>query len=485
MTLTQLEAREAELRAVVERLLGQYNDLDRRAEAEGRANDDGVLEKLERLRLGYNAALERYNEAKAATYDATHAMLADRALNPANREAGFDGSYGGSYGGSQPLAAHDASVPAHVRAGRELGLRAVERMRGDLSAAAGDRLTDLVERDKTGADSRYLDAASNPAYARAFWRRLSRPHTAQYEMTPEEGEAMRAAIAADEERALSIGSGLLPLPTTIDPSVLLTSDGSINPLRELATVTTISSFEWRGVTSAGVTAAFSAEGVEVADGTPTLVAPVIHPEKAQVFIPFSIESGMDWASLEQEMAQLISDAKDQLEAVKFLTGAGHGSNEPEGITAGIAAGSVITAAGTASYAVADTYKVQNALPARFSPRARWLSSLTVANLSWQFVKPGDVTNAKIWNDERTSLLGKPWSEYSTMPIVTTTGQLFAIYGDVKACFKIVDRVGMSIEVIPHLFGGSGRPTGQRGFYGYFRTSSATVVDNAIRVLKAG
>jgi predicted phage gp36 major capsid-like protein len=288
LTLPQLAAREAELRAEVVRLLGQHTDLDERAEREGRSNDDGVIEKLDRIATGYNAALNRYNEAKAATDDARRSVLADRASNPANGEAGFDGSYG-----SQPLGTHDDSTPNHVRAGRELGLRAIERMKGTLSAAAGDRLVDLVERDRSGADARYLEAVSRPEYERAFWRRVTRPESAPYEMTAQEGQAMRDVAQAEQERALTVGSGLLPLPATIDPSVTLISDGALNPIRQLATVTTITTSEWHGVNSAGMTAAFSAEATEVADGTPTLVQPIIKAEKGQTYAEFSIEAGLD------------------------------------------------------------------------------------------------------------------------------------------------------------------------------------------------
>ena len=44
---------------------------------------------------------------------------------------------------------------------------------------------------------------------------------------------------------------------------------------------------------------------------------VISTEKATSFIPFSIEIGQDWGALQTEMARLLSDAKDVLEATKF------------------------------------------------------------------------------------------------------------------------------------------------------------------------
>ena len=52
-----------------------------------------------------------------------------------------------------------------------------------------------------------------------------------------------------------------------------------------------------------------------------------------------------------------------------------------------------------------------------------------------------------------------------------SGSTVATLGDFSY-FAIVDRVGLNIEFIPHLFGGSNRyPTGQRGLYMYWRTSS--------------
>ena len=105
---------------------------------------------------------------------------------------------------------------------------------------------------------------------------------------------------------------------------------------------------------------------------------------------------MDWGSLQQELAAVISDAKDVLEAQKFTAGAGHGSTEPQGLITG-ATGTV--AAGTAAFAVANVYALQQSLAPRFSANARWLSSLTHANAAWKMVAFGDTMNARIWSDD--------------------------------------------------------------------------------------
>ena len=55
--------------------------------------------------------------------------------------------------------------------------------------------------------------------------------------------------------------------------------------------------------------------------------------------------------------------------------------------------------------------------------------------------------------------------------MTTSASTVLTIGDFNQ-FAIVDRVGMSVEFIPHLFGGtSNYPTGQRGLYMYWRNSS--------------
>lgn len=66
--------------------------------------------------------------------------------------------------------------------------------------------------------------------------------------------------------------------------------------------------------------------------------------------------------------------------------------------------------------------------------------------------------------------------------IATTNKI-AIYGDFSK-FLIADRLGGTVELIPHLFGATNRfPTGQRGAYYYWRTGSDVLVQNAFRYLE--
>jgi HK97 family phage major capsid protein len=81
------------------------------------------------------------------------------------------------------------------------------------------------------------------------------------------------------------------------------------------------------------------------------------------------------------------------------------------------------------------------------------------------------------------LLGRRAFEISNMDPTVDAGQhnyVLAV-GDWSQ-FLITDRVGTRIEVAPLLFGPNRRPTGQRGFYAWFRTGSDVQIANAFRLL---
>ena len=84
-----------------------------------------------------------------------------------------------------------------------------------------------------------------------------------------------------------------------------------------------------------------------------------------------------------------------------------------------------------------------------------------------------------------SILRKPFSEVSTMSVKpTTSGEKILLYGDIQSSFLICDRVGMTAELVAHIPDpNTGFPSGYRGLYGYFRTTSKVVIPGAVQVLK--
>jgi HK97 family phage major capsid protein len=128
----------------------------------------------------------------------------------------------------------------------------------------------------------------------------------------------------------------------------------------------------------------------------------------------------------------------------------------------------------------DIYRLEQALPARYQARASYMASGTIINILYRLVGGGS-TEPPLVSEDRTRLLGKSLVIDSEMATVTTTGTKFLLYGDFSR-FVIVDRIGLQVELIPHLVGTNPRPTGQRGLYSFWRNSSKVIDANAFRVL---
>jgi HK97 family phage major capsid protein len=134
--------------------------------------------------------------------------------------------------------------------------------------------------------------------------------------------------------------------------------------------------------------------------------------------------------------------------------------------------------------VADVYSIQEAVAPRFQPNAVWLGANAIKNKTRRFVAAGSTSEPSLFNDDEARLLGKPWYELFTLPTTSTqSNSLILVFGDLGRRYRIVDRVGLSVELIPHLFGSSHRPTGQRGLYAYGRVGAGVVNPQALRVLK--
>jgi HK97 family phage major capsid protein len=352
----------------------------------------------------------------------------------------------------------------------------------------------LGKEPQDGRFSRYLLTHGSPAYKRAFMKTLT--PTGMQLLTRDEQDSLVSAEAAERAMSLTTTSGGFAVPFVLDPTIIQTGSGAINPYRDIGNVINITVDEWRGVSSDGVTAAFAAEAAVATDASPTLAQPVVSTEKAFAFIPFSIEIGMDWGAFASEMAGMVQDAKDVLEATKFALGSG--TNEPFGVITG--ATTVFTASNTNALVVADIYGVHNALGPRFRRNAKWTLNNAVADRIRQLDTAG---GANLWiqnlqlrsaavpngfTDGRmgADLLGKPAYEATAQSGTFTTGQLIGVIGD-YSYYKIADRIGMQMETIPHIFGAAqgNLPTGQRGLYCYWRVGAKVLHANAFRTLKLG
>lgn len=322
----------------------------------------------------------------------------------------------------------------------------------------------------------------NDAY-RSAWQKAVTSTTPVF--TAEEGRALQAW---DEFRAASIGTdtaGGFGVPVLIDPTVILTGQQTLNPFRAISTVRTITTDEWKGVSSAGVTWSFDNEAAEVSDDAPTLAQPTVTTKMARGFIPYSIEIGADYPGFANEMAALLTAGLDDLESNVFATG--NGTSQPFGILTALDANTnvevVVTTDGLLG--AVDIRKVWGQLPDRARANATWVMSSDTANDISAFGSTYGADSTVDLTGQVTTLRGRPVVISSYFPDFTgTTGAAnILVVGDFSK-FYIVDRVGLTVELVPHLFGTTNnRPTGERGWFAYKRVGSDSVDDLAFRLLQ--
>lgn len=332
--------------------------------------------------------------------------------------------------------------------------------------------------------ARRVLVTENEAYRSAFMKLVTRPQPLLDE------DERRAVLAFEEYRAMSDGTpgaGGYGLPVFIDPSITLTAQGSGNPFLTLARQIDVNTNVWKGVNSAGVTWSFDAEASEVSDDSPTLTQPTVDVFMARGFIPYSIEVGQDYPGFADEMQMLLNEGYDELLVDKFTNGTG--TNEPTGLITALSANTnvrvTVTAAG--SIGAADPYKVWKAVPKRFRRKAAWMMNIGVNN-AFRELGTANVYHASTvslpseWLDV---LFNKPVEEDPYMSDVTTSTTAttdLAVVGDFSN-YVIARRGGMSIELVPHMFGTTNnRPTGQRGWFAYTRIGGNSRNDLAFRLL---
>lgn len=302
-------------------------------------------------------------------------------------------------------------------------------------------------------------------------------------LTAEEAQAMNDVT---QFRAMSGSvdtSGGFGVPVLIDPTIILTAQGSMNPFRRLARVETITTDAWNGVSSAGVTWAYSTEGAAYTDNAPTLAQPTVPVHEAKGFIPFSIRVSQDYPGFAEEMSRLLMEGYDELQANKFATGTG--TNEPFGILTALAANTNVTVHVTTNGQLAgtDVNTAWGALPDRYKANATWVVNEGIAN------DLASLANNNNWSNFTVNLTGQveqirnhpvEFSSYFPSALTTATAANVLVVGDFRN-YLIADRVGMTVELVPHLFTNN-MPTSQRGWVAYARNGADSINDLGFRLL---
>ena len=362
---------------------------------------------------------------------------------------------------------------------------AIERMSG-----ATDRIreaaTSIIERwdDEDGKLSRLALALSEPVYLRA-WSKMARSPLAA-DLDVDERRAIGRVQQFARAMSLTDANGGYLVPFQLDPTVILTADGSVNQIRQAARTVVATGDVWHGVSSGNVSWSYDGEGMEVSDDSTTFGQPTVPIHKAQGFVPISREAFQDAANVTTEVGRLLAAGKDDLEALKFALGSGSG--EPTGIVTALAGtASVVDAATDDTFALGDVYALDGALPAKYhaSASAAWLGHRLIYNRIRQFDTAG---GAGLFADNLREGMPTALLDHRTLVAESMDGTITSSESNnvlVLGAFEnyvIADRIGMTVEFVPHLFGANRRPTNQVGWLAYCRHGADSVNDGAFRML---
>ncbi len=347
----------------------------------------------------------------------------------------------------------------------------------DDEARAKAAVAEIVrEGDPDGRLATRIAHTSSEEYRRAFAKWVAK----QYQ-TP------------DEQRAMSLGvdaEGGYGVPHNLDPTIILTSDGAINPLRRLARVERITGKTLQLVTSSGVTVTrdtpFPGEGRPTTDGSPKLAQPEFNAGRVSAYLEQTIEIEAGYSGLDSQLTRALMEAKEEEEAATFVASTGDGLTGVEGINQlSTATASMLATGAHGTLTYADLFALDNALAPRHRGRAKWLANNTTYNTIRLI---DENVGGDLWTG-RTG--GRPASinghEAHEMSDMISQGDHathpFVIYGDWSK-YLIVDRIGMVIDRVPVVVDPtSGTPTGKRGLAAFWWNGAGYIDKNAFRGLR--
>jgi HK97 family phage major capsid protein len=475
-------------------------DADPTTTEEGDGNiRDTLIDEYEQIEKLKEPVLQRMEKIKLI-------QRSDGGTAGGSRESGYDPGATGqasrsSWGGGgtpefmtrlDPFAELDKVRDGLVRGSdmvaRSMSVIDMHNKRGMLLPERAEEATRKVMSDPLIA--RHALLTGHDEYVEAFRMYLNDPM----------GEGLRAA-----QRSLTLGtaSGGFLLPYVLDPTIVLTSDGSTNPYRAMAEIKTTTSNAWQGVNSAGVQMGWLDEGGQAIDNTPTAGQIQVFPKKAAAWVIASFESNAD-TNFADQLPRLLADSKDILEETAFARGTGGVANagQPFGIITRLGTAQKVLAGGSAVPAftgtagsggangggVADVMALNAALGPRFrlSDRVGWVMNITNINRIRTIDQFGGGSFwANLGQGTPPTLLDKQIRESPSITQTPGTGTALvaasAVFGDWSK-FYIVDRIGSTMLFDPLLKGAgtANMPTGNQGWFYYWRVGSDVAAANAFR-----
>jgi len=490
----------ANLRALREGLKAELTRLADKPEAEFTAEDTTAFDELRAEREGTDADLDRLERAERVA--ASRAKWKSTDVTPAAPEAKDVRSMSRAELRTAGLrlldedakTAHMQDIEIPVAAGSEPG----EYQTGPLDVArAKGHIEKLLRTQNKNFDgekfARWMLATESEEYRSAFAKVVQ---GGQVFLTEAEGRALQ--LVNELRATMNIttdAQGGFGIPVLIDPTIILTGQGTPNPFWDIARVENISTDEWKGITSAGATSYWTTEGVTFTDGGPTLASPTVTTKKLTTLVKYTFEFQGDYPNWASEMAGIMAASREEALVQAFTQGLGN-TAQPQSIVTGLeanAATSKVMVATDGALFPADFYALWEALPVKYRGNARWMWATSAENRIRGFSQGSSAADANftvnLTQSAIPNLFGRPIHANDYMDAAVGSGGSTsasditpAILGDWRN-FLIANRVGATIETVQHLIDTtSGLPNGTRGTFMWSRVGSGVVNPNGFRYL---
>lgn len=187
--------------------------------------------------------------------------------------------------------------------------------------------------------------------------------------------------------------------------------------------------------------------------------------------------------LESIIVDSFSRAKADSEEAGYINGTGHAYQQPEGMLAG----STLTRVKTASpdvIVIDDFLKLIYQVPAKYRRNSNFLIPSTT-ELAIRYLKSAGAEKLYLWQPsvqagKPATFLGYPVISQDDIPALGSADECdIAIFGDIKAGYRILDRKGMTIQRLLELF----TLAGLVGILVSSRVTGGVIRADALRVLQ--
>lgn len=356
----------------------------------------------------------------------------------------------------------DAEIKAHGEVTAETKA-SVEKIQTDITAlmTSRDELKAANDEMETKLQRQTVPGAALPAGPEDETKKARKDAFYKYIRGGE------VALAPEEQKALvEDATGQYLVEPELDADIVRELP-KITVIRPLATVRSIGKDRIKMRSMGGVTVGWGKleTGSDVEESTPTPGAPTYqYVEDLVGLAKIGKDELMDSdVNLEPLLAEEFSRALGEEEDKQFILGDGHDVQEPEGITKNailITAGNFVTSSVAGAVTIEKFLEMLYKCPTQFRRNGQFVVNSNTELLLRQLrAKTGEAVyeGAFLWQPSvqaglPNTFLGKPIHTQDDMAALgTSAAQMFAIFGDFKAGYRIIDRVGMTIQRITELY----------------------------------